>query len=414
MAMGVAGNCGIGRRGGRMAAAGAFCAAVLCTAAPAPAAPKLPRYETPYYIIYTDLEPNTVREAYARLTAMAEEYHNRTKGFTGAIRRKFSFYLFSKAEDYYDAGGLPGSAGVYTGARLMAMATPGMRGHLWHVLQHEGFHQFAHAMISRRLPIWANEGMAEYFGHAIWTGDGMVSGIIPPTRMRRVQSLIRDKQTLRFSKMLDMSNQEWNDAMSTRNYDQAWSMVHFLVHGDNGKYVKAFTDHINDISRGQSVALSFERRFGRDDRAFQARYEQWWTSLPANPTADNYTEAVVATLTSFLARARFLKMEFDKAEEFFKAAGEGKIQIDGAKHPRLWLPQSLVQDTLKKAPGLGEWSLGKKGNYPTLILTQADGATFTGAFKLPTNRHPEVLVELARPKPAPSSQPAKTSTAPGR
>ena len=57
-------------------------------------------------------------------------------------------------------------------------------------------------------------------------------------------------------------------------------MVHFLVHGDNGKYLQAFNGYIKDISRGGSPTLSFGRRFGRDDRAFQKRYERWWASLP--------------------------------------------------------------------------------------------------------------------------------------
>ena len=60
------------------------------------------------------------------MTRMAEEYHDRTKDFSGAIRQKFPFYLFREAQDYFDAGGLPGSAGVFMvrgdEAKLMAIA----------------------------------------------------------------------------------------------------------------------------------------------------------------------------------------------------------------------------------------------------------------------------------------------------
>ena len=59
----------------------------------------------------------------------------------------------------------------------------------WHTVQHEGFHQFAHVVIRGDLPIWVNEGLAEYFGEAVFTGDGFVSGVIPPTAMTGIRRL---------------------------------------------------------------------------------------------------------------------------------------------------------------------------------------------------------------------------------
>ena len=57
-------------------------------------APDLPKYETKYYIIHTDLELDDAREAAIRVTKMAEVYADRTRGFSGAIRKKFPFILF--------------------------------------------------------------------------------------------------------------------------------------------------------------------------------------------------------------------------------------------------------------------------------------------------------------------------------
>src|SRR4051812_49116403 len=71
--------------------------------------PGMKQYDSPYYIVYTDLDPERAQEALLRMTRMAEEYHERTKEFSGAIRQKFPFYLFTKKEDYYAAGAPPGS-----------------------------------------------------------------------------------------------------------------------------------------------------------------------------------------------------------------------------------------------------------------------------------------------------------------
>src|SRR6266498_3222907 len=58
-------------------------------------------YQSPYYDLYSDLEPERVQEAILRMTRMAEEYHERTKEFSGVIRQKFPFYLFKDVADYY-------------------------------------------------------------------------------------------------------------------------------------------------------------------------------------------------------------------------------------------------------------------------------------------------------------------------
>src|SRR4051812_25497207 len=100
------------------------------------------QYPSPYYDIYSDLEPDRVQEAVLRMTRMAEEYHERTKEFSGAINQKFPFYLFRNPQDYLDAGGLPGSGGVFMvrggEAKLMAIAGEKSTNGTWHTVQHEG------------------------------------------------------------------------------------------------------------------------------------------------------------------------------------------------------------------------------------------------------------------------------------
>ncbi|MFP4053275.1 MAG: DUF1570 domain-containing protein [Phycisphaerae bacterium] len=369
--------------------------AVLC------AGPDLPdtfkKYETSYYIIYTDLPIDQVREAAMRMTCMAEEYHDRTKGFSGTIRRKFPFFLFSKREDYHRAGGVPGSAGVYMyGRALMAIAKGSFT---WHVVQHEGFHQFVHMVIRGNIPIWVNEGLAEYFGNGIWTGDGLVTGVAPGGRIARVQGHIKKGKILPMLEMLTMTHKEWNSQLAIRNYDQAWSMVHFLVHAEDGKYREAFGKFINDISRGRNWEKSYVRRFGRDTKAFEKKYSQWWLARDKNESADLYTRAVVETLTSYLARAQVMDRKYDNAEEFFRSIDAGKVQVDPKKHLKLWLPNSLGKKAVKQAKGKGEWKLvmPEKG-FPKITLTRKDGTVFEGSFSLPRSRRPKVEVAISKPE----------------
>src|SRR3712207_464689 len=73
----------------------------------------LPKYEGRYYIIHTDLTDDDLKEAELRMSRMAEEYHERTKGFAGDIRSKLPFYLYRNEQDYYAAGGTRDSAGFF-------------------------------------------------------------------------------------------------------------------------------------------------------------------------------------------------------------------------------------------------------------------------------------------------------------
>ncbi|HUT57598.1 MAG TPA: hypothetical protein VNA25_07075, partial [Phycisphaerae bacterium] len=139
--------------------------------------PNFKTYETPYYILYSDQDVEMVREAAVRITCMGEAYYRRCKAFGGTIRTKFPFYLFKEASGYAKAGGPGGSAGCYIyraqAGKLLARSDPQIGNKVWHVVQHEGFHQFVHMMIGGEIPITVNEGMAEYFGQGIWTGDGL-------------------------------------------------------------------------------------------------------------------------------------------------------------------------------------------------------------------------------------------------
>lgn len=374
-------------------AAAAVCL-VLFAGPPRPclAGPNLTVYQTRYYVIHTDLPLDAVREAAVRLTAMAEEYHRRTRGFSGAIRRKLPFYLFGSAEDYHDAGGPPGSAGAFTGRRLMAFAGrhPGPR--TWHVIQHEGFHQFAHAVIRGKIPVWVNEGLAEYFGQGIFTGDGFVVGVVPPDRLARLKKRIQAGTLREFRQMMSMDNRDWTGQIRLGDYDQAWSMIHFLVHADRGRYVRALSEFMNDIGRRMRHEQAWLRNFGRDLGGFEARWRQYWLSQPADPARGLYHKAVVATMTSFFARAASQRQEFATFEEFLRAARAGELKA----HQLDWLPPRLLSETLASVRRSGEWSIRRpRGKLPRIVCRAADGTTFAGTFAIRDGRVSRVSVQVS-------------------
>jgi len=354
---------------------------------------KVQVHKTPYYDIHSDLKGELVREAAARLTAMAEEYHRRTKGLSQRNPPRMPFYLLSNKDDYYAAGGSPGTTGMCFRHKLIALVPRPVHEGFWRTVQHEGFHQFAHHRITQKMPVWLDEGLAEYFELGIWTGDGFVTGLIPPVRLKRVKKMIAEKKLRPFEEMIDMTRSEWNTKVLQANYDQAWSMVHFMIQGEGGKYQQRFAEFVNDVAGYRSGKMAFKQRFGGDLGGFQRRYCTWWSSLSDNPTKDEYDRATVQTLTSFFGRAYAQGQKFLDAEALMQAGRDGDLKCDVQQ----WLPPSLLESALKKSPSAGQWSLtAAPGEEPQLVLRQEDGVTFTGTFEICGSRVREVKVTLSR------------------
>ncbi len=354
--------------------------------------------KTPRYLIRTDIEDKWVlREAEARMTSLAREYDHRIRDFGRRVKRRLPLYMFTDADDYHAAGGMEGSSGMYNGRALLALADPiRLRTRrIWHILQHEAWHQYVHTVVGTRMPIWANEGMAEYFGEGIWTGDGYVTGIIPRWRLKLLKLMIDREAVMPFALMLQVTPAQWREDLNMRHYTQAWAMIHFLAHADGEKYRPALDRYLTEIIiRRRPWHVAFKRAFDGTPADFEERFAEWWKDRDAGATDHLRTKATVATLTSFLARAVVQGQSYETAEAFFEAARAGKLgQLKGQ-----WLPPSLLARALGNAAKLEEWSIEAGRGLPKLVLELADGTRFVGTFKRSHTAVKDVSVRIVEPR----------------
>jgi hypothetical protein len=368
---------------------------------PPEAMAKLKQYDSAYYVFYSDLEPAKVQAAIARMTSVARTYYDRTKGFAGQIKSKWPLYLIADPQLYQAAGGQ--AYGVTWGDRLMGRAD--RPDELWHVVQHEAFHQFAHTVISENLPGWIDEGMAEYFGESLWTGDGLTCGVIPKKRYESFMPRLKAGKIKPFKEIILVKAANWG---GIEDYDQALTMIHFFVHAQNGKYRNALSACIKSAVGGASFEQSFVAGFGRDIDAVQKEYLAWWSTQPESITERPYAQATVATLTGLLGRAWSQNQKFDTVDDFLKAAREGTLK----SNPKQSLPDDLLKEALGRADKLKDWSLeqASKAAPPKLALKQADGTTYTGSFTVSQGLVSAVNVEVKEPIPPTDGakpQPAK-------
>jgi hypothetical protein len=258
------------------------------------------------------------------------------------------------------------------------------------------------AVIKGDIPTWMNEGLAEYFETALFTGQGYVSGVIPQSRLERIRKQIAEARLKSVAEMMLIKHEDWNEQMKGENYDQAWSMVQFLAHAEEGKYQERFIAFARDAGSGMQWEQAWIRHFGSRVDDFEKRWREYWSGLPDHPTRDKYVEADVAILSGFLGRAAAQKQRFASVDEFFAAARAQTLKT----HPRDWLPPSLLAGVLERAPKRGTWSFAqKKGGLPELVCVDEGGKTFTGRFTLRRDRVGEVVVDVGAPA-AGSTRPA--------
>jgi hypothetical protein len=273
--------------------------------APRPGA-RLP--QSRYYVIRSDLGTDETKRWADLLDTMYDEYTRRLVQRVGMRRRSPdhpNVYMFSRQQDYLDTlrtqfgVNATGSGGMFfitpRGSGLAFFTENLPRQRVAHVVQHEGFHQYAHAFFGNELPPWLNEGLAEFFGESVVEGRSVVVGQASPTVVDQVRSSVEQDKTIPFSDILQMDDARWNGAVRSGNarqqYMQAWSMVHFLVYAENGRYEPYFTNMLRLLNDGVKPYDAMRRAFSLDSEPEFRAFETRWKDYARNAKPGAYVAA---------------------------------------------------------------------------------------------------------------------------
>ena len=152
---------------------------------------------------------------------------------------------------------------------------------LWRVLAHEGFHQFIGYELGQQIPIWLNEGMAQYFETSYNIGTHFYVGQISRSKLLYAQALIVNKQAPPLSQMI-----QWDRATFYANanvaYPMSWALVYYLLNSNNDRFEQSeFRRYLQDLKLGKDDIKSLQRRFGSDSNHWQAGFEDYIVHLKA-------------------------------------------------------------------------------------------------------------------------------------
>jgi hypothetical protein len=305
------------------------------------------RFTSPgnHYLITTDLDKRLARRIAEHMDRVHGEYDRRLSMFNARDTRTKNLFLFSTQEDYLktmqDNFGInaANSSGMFftneRGPMLAAWLGGQSPEQLLETLQHEGFHQFAWTRIGVDLPPWANEGLARYFGDALMIKGKFVTGNAGGPRLRHVQAAIKADRIVPFRQLLTMPTEEWGNRVvggdAAMQYDQAWSVVYFLINASRGKYARPFESYLRYVSKGFMSDDAFERAFGANSYdSFEKAWKKYILELEPDPlsTAVQRLQFLAAGVKELDKRG----VKFDTIEQLKEALRSIRFAVRFIEH----------------------------------------------------------------------------------
>ncbi len=309
---------------------------------------------TKHYELHTDIpDAELVADLGKRLDVMYGLYAKELSEFKPAADAPpLPVYLFAERQRYMAFTHYAGTntAGLFAGGgkhSYLASYLGGQgRDSLRRTLQHEAFHQFAYFTVSRHLPIWLNEGLAQVFEEGIWTGKDFVLGQVPPRRIRQLRADIQGHTLVPFDKFLTITPKQWSDNLhadadaGATYYNEAWAVAHFLTHSTNRDYRKREGDllrklHALDAKATDEQAYDPAKADAGADAAFaacfpsvpkfQAAFEAWARTMRATDEATLIERQ--ETLGDLLIAYKDKGQSFDTVPEFRQKVVTQKVQM---------------------------------------------------------------------------------------
>ncbi|MEI6084838.1 MAG: DUF1570 domain-containing protein [Verrucomicrobiota bacterium] len=150
---------------------------------------------------------------------------------------------------------------------------------LWPVLAHEGFHQFIGYELGQEVPVWLNEGLAQFFESNTVKNGRLIPGGIDANRLAAAQAVIRAGRVPALGDLLAMDRQSFyaNPAVT---YPVSWALVHYLMMRDSTNFQNShFRRFLQDLKWSRDDVASFRKRFGKDSAQWQTDFQRYILQL---------------------------------------------------------------------------------------------------------------------------------------
>jgi hypothetical protein len=310
--------------------------------------PPLKALKLEHYTIHSDIEQELLLDLGRRMEGMHAEYSRRMADFElRADKGPLDVYLFNRKTDYvrFTEGKYGNTGGVFIPSKNQLVAfLGGQRDTLRRTLQHEAFHQFALKAIGGELPIYLNEGLAQVFEEAIYTGDRFLMGQVPPRRLRQLRDDLSNNTLLPLKTLMTLSPERWaanlarDQALGATQYNQSWAVVHYMAYGEGGRNGAKIVRMLRLIGDGINADEAFTQAFGNRLDGFAAGFDRHVAALRPTPEAELIERHEV--LADLVVQFRNQGKTFKDVAQFRKTAEQGKYRMQYTRGPVTWVAEA--------------------------------------------------------------------------
>jgi len=184
------------------------------------------------------------------------------------------------------------------------------------------YHEYYHSLtvpFYPGLPLWLTEGLADFYGNTVISGDSTTIGRPDPDHILE----LRERQLIPLATLLDVTHSSpyyTEEGKTSIFYAESWAFTHYLMIGDREAHRALLTKYLDLLSNGASQDDAAVQAFGdlKKMQEILARYvsEYSFTAIqmktpPGTPDADikvrtlSDAEAETYRAYVFLVRGRF-------------------------------------------------------------------------------------------------------------
>ncbi len=139
------------------------------------------------------------------------------------------------------------------------------------VVYHEYIHKLLHLNFTR-LPVWLDEGLAEFFGNTEVRKDQALMGV-PSPRGALLQT--RTMYPLQTLLSVERNSPYYHDADKIGMfYAKAWGLTHFLMVGQGIGGLERMNSYLASLQKGTAAPKAFEETFG-DPQQIEKQFNQY-------------------------------------------------------------------------------------------------------------------------------------------
>lgn len=144
------------------------------------------------------------------------------------------------------------------------------------------FHEYVHLHLKDNVPgvpLWLNEGLAEFYGSLQFAGGEAVLGVtLPYLRLLRSRELLPLETLL----SIDSRSPHYNEQDKTGIfYGESWALVHYLMLGGPGRQDQ-FKRFLQQVGRGDNVTKALESSFSAFWAAIRVAVRRSATGKPSS------------------------------------------------------------------------------------------------------------------------------------